>query len=98
MPNRYIYISDELNERLRQEKSASALISRLLTEHYIEPELEKKKEEEKEKEVAQERERREVIRKNYLEHKGREPTESEYKKDIDYLNRCKGKLPLVIGG
>ena len=34
MAQRYIYLSDELNNKLREEANASALISRLLIEHY----------------------------------------------------------------
>jgi hypothetical protein len=34
MAQRYIYLSDELNTRLKEEENASALIVRLLVEHY----------------------------------------------------------------
>jgi uncharacterized small protein (DUF1192 family) len=34
MAQRYIYIQDELNNRLKEEDNASALISELLREHY----------------------------------------------------------------
>lgn len=34
MAQRYIYLQDELNNKLKEEENASALISRLLNEHY----------------------------------------------------------------
>ena len=34
MAQRYIYLSDELNRKLKGEENASALISRLLNQHY----------------------------------------------------------------
>jgi len=34
MAQRYIYLSDELNNKLKQEKNASGLIQSLLTEHF----------------------------------------------------------------
>ena len=40
MAQRYIYLSDELNARLKQEENASGLIQQLLAQHY---ELSKKK-------------------------------------------------------
>ena len=34
MAQRYIYLSDELNAKLKKEENASALIQTLLVEHY----------------------------------------------------------------
>ena len=34
MAQRYIYLSDELNNKLKEEENASALIQQLLTDYY----------------------------------------------------------------
>ena len=36
MAQRYIYLSEDLNNKLKEEDNASALIQKLLTEHYKE--------------------------------------------------------------
>ena len=39
MAQRYIYLSDELNNKLKSEENASALITKLLIKHYEQKEF-----------------------------------------------------------
>jgi len=92
MATRYIYLSDDLNEMLKKEDSASSLISRLLTKYYDEKknsEIEKEKESNKEREKEAERERIKAV---LIEKKGREPTEKELNETIEYCERVEERF------